>query len=221
MWNPGWDEIFKKHEWGTYPPEEVVRFVARNYYRHLERARVNILEIGSGTGANLFYLAREGFQAHGLDGSRIALEQAKSRLNKEKLSVPLCQAEAGKIPFADESFDCVLDIECIYANNLVDSKQIIQEIHRVLKPGGTLFSKTFMTGTYGDGNGTLLAGEPHTYVEISEGVFHKGYGIIRLTAEEQIPELYGIFNSIEYDYAIRSDNNRKFEVKEWVIHCTK
>src|SRR3989338_32841 len=28
MWNSGWDKIFEANEWGKYPPEELVRFVA-------------------------------------------------------------------------------------------------------------------------------------------------------------------------------------------------
>ena len=28
MWNPYWAGIFKHNEWGKYPPEELIRFIA-------------------------------------------------------------------------------------------------------------------------------------------------------------------------------------------------
>ena len=74
MWNRGWDRLFRSKEWGKYPAIDVVRFVARHFYRAADRQRVRILEIGCGTGANLWYLAREGFDAVGLDGSEVAIE---------------------------------------------------------------------------------------------------------------------------------------------------
>ncbi len=221
MWDPGWDEVFRKNEWGAYPPEELVRFVARNFYAVPDRSQVRFLEIGCGPGANLLYLAREGFSAVGLDGSRVALERAQDRLATQGLEAELHHGDATALPFEDASFDCVLDIECIYANTLADSRRIIAEVHRVLKPGGLLFSKAFMTGTYGDGRGPKLPGEPHTYQEIKEGGFHQGYGVIRLTAEEEIPELFGAFGQVDYEYLIRSVDSRRHEIKEWLITCRK
>ncbi len=221
MWNSGWDEIFSKNEWGAYPPEELVRFVARNFYKAPQRDQVRFLEVGCGPGANLIYLAREGFSAVGLDGSQIALNRAQERLSAQGLAAELHSGDAMALPFEDASFDCVLDIECIYANTLADSHRILAETHRVLKPGGLLFSIAFMVGTYGDGKGPKLAGEPNTYKEITEGGFHQGYGVIRLTSEEEIPDIYNLFSNVEYEYIIRSVKNRQHEIKEWIITCRK
>jgi ubiquinone/menaquinone biosynthesis C-methylase UbiE len=221
MWNAGWDVLFTKNEWGKYPPEELVRFMARQFGQNPDRSCVKVLEVGCGPGANLWYLARVGYAAYGLDGSQTALDRAQSRLEAMGLTATLTQGDAMKLPYEDEFFDCVLDIECVYANNLEDSKRILQEAWRVLKKDGSLFSKTFATGTYGDGNGTLLVGEPHTYVSIREGALQSDYGIIRFTAKDEIAPLYGMFKSIQYDYLVRSDKNRKYEVREWLISCRK
>jgi hypothetical protein len=32
MWDKGWDKIFSTAEWGKYPGEELIRFIARNFY---------------------------------------------------------------------------------------------------------------------------------------------------------------------------------------------
>ncbi|MDD5304094.1 MAG: class I SAM-dependent methyltransferase [Elusimicrobia bacterium] len=202
MWDPGWDELFRKNEWGRYPPEELVRFVARNFYKAPDRAAVRFLELGCGPGANLWFLAREGFSATGIDGSAVALDRARRRLDGEGLKAELTLGDASKLPYPDASFDCVLDVECIYANSWEDSLRILAEARRVLKPGGLLFSKAFMTG-------------------MPKEALHQDYGLIRLTSEEELPKLYAGFSSLEYDSLIRTDRNRKHEVREWIVTARK
>jgi SAM-dependent methyltransferase len=221
MWNSGWDDVFRAKDWGKYPPEELVRFVGRNYFGVPDRKAVGFLEIGCGAGANLLFLAQEGFDATGLDGSTVALERARQRLTERGLEAQLDRGEAMELPYGDSSFDCVLDIECIYANTLADSRRIIGEVHRVLKPGGLLFSKAFMTGMTGSARGRRLEGEPNTFLEMPEGPFNQGYGVIRLTSEEEIPGLYGLFPEISTDFVIRSDCNRNKKISEWLITCRK
>lgn len=221
MWNPGWDDVFRAKEWGKYPPEELVRFVGRNYFNVPNRKAVRFLEIGCGAGANLLFLAQEGFDSTGLDGSGLALERANQRLSERNLQAALDQGDAMCLPYDDNSFDCVIDVECVYANVLADSRTMINEAHRVLKPGGFFFSKTFATGTSGEETGTRMDGEPNTFLEIPDGPFNKGYGVVRLTAETEITELYRVFPHISYDYVVRSDKSRTRIVKEWVISCTK
>ena len=221
MWNKGWDNIFEKHEWGKYPPEEVIRFVARTAPEISERKNLNVLEIGCGTGANLWYLAREGFSTYGLDGSKVALERATSRLKQENLTAQLTQGDAMQLPYPSDFFDLVLDVECIYANTMKDSRVILSEVARVLKKGGGFFSKTFMVGTYGDGMGPTVPGEPNTYQELTEGALRPGYGVIRFSSEDDIRDLYGCLDIQNLDYIMRSENNRSYEVKEWLVTCRK
>ncbi len=113
-----------------------------------------------------------------------------------------CRTEA-------DLFDAVIDVECIYANSLADSRKIIAECHRVLKPGGWIYSKTFATGLSGEETAEALPGEPHTYVRMPDAPLHSDYGIIRLTSREEIPVLYGAFSELEVDYGERSRETRK------------
>ncbi len=221
MWDEGWNKVFTDNEWGKYPPEELVRFVARNYYNVNDRAKIKFLELGSGTGANIVYLAKEGFDATGIDGSKVGVDRTKKRLATENLSARLFIGDVVSLPFDDQSFDCVIDNECIYANSFAESKKIISETCRVLRKGGKFYSKTFMTGTYGDGNGEKFGNEKNTYSRIREGALRKDYGLIRFTDKDEIQELYGVFDIESVDYLIRSDKNMAYEVKEWIIFCKK
>ncbi|MBI5597130.1 MAG: class I SAM-dependent methyltransferase [Elusimicrobia bacterium] len=199
-WDPVWDEVFKGREWGKYPPEEVVRFVARNFYRAPDRRAVRLLEVGCGTGANLWFAAREGFSVYGIDGSTAALETAKARFSAEGLPGEFIRGDAAALPYPDGFFDGALDIACLYSNAEDDARRIIAEVRRVLKPGGFFFSRTFMAGSLG-----LPADR----------------GVVRLMEEDGISGLYAGFSSLEYDSLARTDGNRAMAIKEWLITCRK
>lgn len=221
MWDKGWDDLFARKNWGKYPSEEVVRFVARSFFAAPDRKSVRILEIGCGPGANLWLLAREGFCAYGLDGSAVAVAQARERLAEEGLHANIETGDAMHLPWPRGYFDAVLDVECVYANSLADSRRIIEECHRVLKEGGVFFSKCFATGTTGEGSGLRIEGEPHTWRDLTEGPFNSGYGIIRFTEEDEIPRLYAGFEPLVWDYILRSDNGGRTLCKEWIISGRK
>ncbi|MBF0504244.1 MAG: class I SAM-dependent methyltransferase [Candidatus Omnitrophica bacterium] len=221
MWDSHWEKVFQDREWGRYPAEDLVRFMGRNYYNVPNRKQVKILEVGSGTGANLWYLAKEGFDVTGIEGSKTGVERSIKRLKEDGLSARVMVGDVIKLPFEDDYFDCVVDIECIYANSYGDSKKIIREIRRTLKPGGKLFSKTLMSGTSGDGKGQRLEGEENTYIEFDEGAFRRDGRLTRFTAEKEIGDLYNEFNMVSLDYSVRTEKNREIEIKEWLIICQK
>ena len=126
-----WEDIFQNNEWGKYPSLAVVRFVARNFYKVPNRKDIRILELGCGTGANLWYCAREGFSVIGLDGSKTALNTMISRFNAEHLNSNLIYARDGDYfltieDIADDSLDAIIDVESLYCNSFSKTRQIIQ-----------------------------------------------------------------------------------------------
>ena len=221
MWDKGWDKIFSEVEWGKYPGEELIRFIARNFYNVPKRSDISILEVGCGTGANLWFLAREGFNAYGLDGSKVAIDKATNFLKNEGLYADLIEGDAMSLPYPDSKFDAVIDVECIYANSLKDTSLILDEVYRVLKPGGLIFSKTFSSGMSGERTAVALDGEPNTFLEMPDGPLRKDYGIIRLTSENEITKIYHLFSNLEYDLTTRTDRNRSKELLEWIIQGVK
>src|SRR6185503_11066877 len=100
------------------------------------------------------------------------------------------------------------------------SKQILAEVARVLKPGGAFLSITFMVGSHGM-TGSTLPGEPNTFTKLNVDGPESRCGIFRVTAEEEIYDLYGVFELVAVDHLIRSEQNRGCEIKEWVIECRK
>lgn len=221
MWNEGWDKLFERCEWGKFPDLEVVRFVMRQF-GEVQRQTCRLLEIGCGPGANVIFMASEGFDTYGIDGSKIAIRQAHDRLVEKSLKADLKVGDITSLPYNNEMFDAVIDCECLYANDLISTRISLDEIERVLKPGGKLISVTFSTGTYGDGLGERLEGEPNTFTRIYEGALHSDYGVTRFTDFEEIEGIYGRNLKVDaVESVVRTIDQRKHEIREWVIFCTK
>jgi len=103
-----------------------------------QRAPLNILDVGCGTGANLEMLSQFG-QAEGVDVSAEALSFCRARgLENVK------QGEAEALPYEDNSFDLVTGLDVV--EHLDDDLAGLKEMRRVLRRGGhaLLFVPAFM-----------------------------------------------------------------------------
>lgn len=213
-----WERVFSSQEWGKYPGEDVIRFIARNFYHFEDRRTVKILEIGCGPGANLWFLSREGFDVYAIEGSPSGVEQAKKRLNEE---IPHWRGEVvcgdfSSLPYDENTFDAVIDIEAVTCNPFNESVNIYQEVHRVLKPGGKLYSRTFAKGTLGDGSGECVS---HNSYLVETGPA-AGKGVTRFTAESEIPVLLAPFSQVSYGELTRTEEQQLI-TKEWCITAVK
>jgi SAM-dependent methyltransferase len=94
------------------------------------RSDVRVLDAGCGTGGTTVELRRFG-EVVGVDLAWEALEPAHGRgLND------LAQASIERLPFRAESFDAVTSFEVVYHLGVASDVLALQEIRRVLKPGG-------------------------------------------------------------------------------------
>ncbi|MGX1807912.1 class I SAM-dependent methyltransferase [Nocardia sp. NPDC055321] len=94
-----------------------------------------ILEIGCGSAPCSRWLAAHGAHPVGLDISRSMLDRGVAAMAAGGPRVPLVQAGAEALPFADASFD--LACSAFGAVPFVaDSAQVMREVARVLRPGG-------------------------------------------------------------------------------------
>lgn len=217
-WDPIWDEIFSSQDWGKYPSESLIQFIARNFYK-AKRDEIRILEVGCGTGANLWYISREGFQAYGVDGSAVAISCAKERIIREGLNANLQIVDIIHLPFENDFFDAIVDNECVYSNNFENTRLIFQEISRVLKPGGKFYSRTFSDEMFIGTDSTEIA--ELEYADITSGPL-KGKGFVRLSSKETINTLYGKYFKIQsIDYIEYTTNNENFITKEYIVICEK
>jgi SAM-dependent methyltransferase len=171
------------HHLNRYPFDTVVSFVFRNFPRDRPRESVHILEVGCGTGNNLWFAAREGFSVSGIDGSTSAIQYARSRFSAEQLSGDLRVGDFTELPFGDSSFDLAVDRCAITCCGLNAGRSAVQELHRVLKPGGRA-----LINPYSDRHTSRLAGRPGPdglTLDIGGGTL-TGVGQICFYGEEEI-----------------------------------
>jgi len=213
-WDPIWEHVFRTRTWGRYPPEELVRFVAGRFGKAADRSAVRLLEVGCGTGACCWYMAREGFRVTGLDGSSTALGLARQRLDAEGLAATFARGDLCDLPFTDGSFDGVVDICAIQQNRREAIARILRECRRVLKPGGGFFSMLLKEGSWGDGTGTPL--EPGTWTDIPEGPY-TGEGVTHFAREAELPDWLGVFSRWDVEVSTRTYRNRRSEVAHWIV----
>lgn len=161
-----WEEVHKNMEWGAYPSETVIRFVARNYYKK-KRDEVKILDFGCGAGAHTWYLAREGFDTYAFDGSRSAIMRLEKRLERDKLSAHAYVMDGIDIDFKENFFDAVIDSACIYSNLKVHIAEMYQKVFNCLKVDGKFFTSCFGKDTDGFGTGDEI--EVGTYRNLTSG----------------------------------------------------
>ena len=127
-----------------YPNEELCRFMGRNYFDIPKNRRqsVRILEVGCGSGANLWMIAREGFDTYGLDMSEESLKLCDEMLSMYSTSANLRMDDMVEMPYDPSSFDAVVDVLSSYCLNERRYATFLGKVARTLKPGGMYFSYT-------------------------------------------------------------------------------
>ncbi|SHN82404.1 class I SAM-dependent methyltransferase [Bradyrhizobium erythrophlei] len=218
-----WESIFSSRGWGAYPPEDLIRFIARNYGQAADRATVRVLEIGCGPGPNIWYLVREGYGVAGIDGSVTAIAQARKRLSTDGLPtnegrVDLRVGNFVNLPWSDAEFDAVIDIAALYANKRSDIVSAIDEVFRTLKPGGMFFGKMFGADTTGSDSGILF--EPGTRQFPDRGPC-AGNEIAHFFERNELLELFRAFRKVDIDHSICTERNGEILTFHWLVSATK
>lgn len=94
-----------------------------------------VLELGCGAAAGARWLATEGAGVIAVDLSAGMLRHARLTADRSGVHVPLVQADALALPFADGAFDTV----CTAFGAVpfvADSAAVMREVARVVRPGG-------------------------------------------------------------------------------------
>jgi SAM-dependent methyltransferase len=93
-----------------------------------------LLDLGCGTGALLEVAGHHGWQAEGLDVSQPVVDHG------QRLGLKVSCGELGEARFESNSFDVVTASELL--EHLSDPKVLVQEVARILRPGGLFWTTT-------------------------------------------------------------------------------
>jgi len=154
-------------EHGSTPPV-IHRAQAKMVRPVTKHDKSNLLDIGSGAGVGASLIAEAAGVSNVvcIDLSVPALGEVQRR----GFSPLVASAEGHKLPFPNAVFDIVILDEVI--EHLVDTDSIMEEIHRVLRPGGQLLISTPNLAAWFNRLALLMGVQP----AFSEVSFRKIYG---------------------------------------------
>ncbi len=99
-----------------------------------------LLEFGCGTGNLAYLIAKDGYTVLGVDISERFIDYAKKAYTEETQYLAFKTVDFGKLPFNDNSFDCIYT--CAVLEHCYDVDKILLDINRLLRPGGYLIIAT-------------------------------------------------------------------------------
>lgn len=129
--------LYARGEQGYFDDLERQRYRS---HRHLVpwieslRPGARVLELGCGVGLDSYRMARLGLDVTALDLTEVAVRTARMRFLREGLGARFLTGSAERLPLRDGEFDYVYSFGVLH--HASDTQRCIQEVHRVLKPGG-------------------------------------------------------------------------------------
>lgn len=152
--------------------------------RWQSKGLTNFLDLGCGLGRHSVYMAQKGFDVTAADLADYSISYLNERAAKENLNIKTALCDMLRLPFENSSFDCIIAYNVIYHTDTQGVVKALNEINRVLRPGGELFITFISKNTYSfqhadqykriDEN-TFLRDEdeterdvPHFYVDIAD-----------------------------------------------------
>ncbi len=132
----------KEWDWSSVEQDKWVRPSENSVYlakKWKEEGAHSILDLGCGRGRHALYFTGQGFKVTAVDLSAEAIEYNK-KFQKEQGVDYLCKrADMMNLPFANDAFDRVFSYHVISHQDTTGVQHVLQEIARVLKPGGKVF----------------------------------------------------------------------------------
>ena len=136
--------LLGKTPWDTnVTPPEIVALVEGNRVKPCRT-----IDFGCGTGTNVIYLQRRGFEAVGVDYARQAVARAQQKAAAAGLSCKFYRADlldAARFPLAGP-FDFVIDVGVMHAWDEAGRAQYAATLAKVTRPGSLHFVFGFKPG---------------------------------------------------------------------------
>lgn len=144
----------------------------------------SVLDCGAGGNCPPLALFSEfGYKTYGIEKSDSQIEKAKTFSKEHNVELNISKGDIRELDFENESISYIYSYNTIFHMKKVDIAKAVNEIKRVLKPGGICFINflSINDGDYGQGDkvgeGEFLQSEGdekviHTYYDIEEAEAH-------------------------------------------------
>jgi len=164
-----------------------------------------VLDIAVGTGWTTEQFCRAGADVTAIDLTPAAVELTKKRLALYGLQANVLVADGQNLPFENECFDYVLAWGCLM--HMPDTQKGMNEIHRVLKPGGKAAAMMYYKHSLhwwwyiwlskGILRGKLLSmTEQELANRYTDGVYEGGNELARFYTVADMKKMWGAFSNV-------------------------
>jgi tellurite methyltransferase len=196
VWDRNWNSAEQRTRW--LEPEPLVESIVPVLKtRNLTR----VLDLGCGLGRHAHYLASHGLTCAGIDASETGLAYARAQAVSARMTIDYRRGFFYALPYAEHSFDAVIAWNVIYHGDAAVAQRAVNEIARVLAPGGLCVGSMLSKRNVAYGCGRLVskdtfvvdgAGDdkvhPHYYVDARTLLEHfNAFEVLELTDVEQSP----------------------------------
>jgi ubiquinone/menaquinone biosynthesis C-methylase UbiE len=150
--NKTWrDKWVNKNNW----PES--QFAKRVYVFVKNKKLKTMLDLGCGGGRDSEYFSRRGFRVTAVD--IIVSEQQQKKIKRNNIA--FVKSDIRKIKIKNKSFDIIYAHLILHYFNNKQIEKIMNDLHKILKPGGYIFIKCKSVGDPLFGKGKMI--EPNFY----------------------------------------------------------
>lgn len=132
-YNPRWAEWYINV--APLKAERTIKILKR-----YKKENARLLDCGCGIGLSLYYLSKYYKESYGVETDKGSFEIAKNQFKKLKCKARIALYNAKKLPFPDNYFDLITSMEVW--EHAKDTRLMLKEIRRVLKPDGILHITT-------------------------------------------------------------------------------
>lgn len=138
------DDIRNAKEKTNKAYQDIAYIRHKDYILHLLDIKTGekILDVGCATGAMMVYCGLLGGEVYGIDTCAESINKAEEYLSRHTIKGYAIEGDARKIYFPDNYFDKVVSCDFFEHVYTKDKILVLEEIKRVLKPGGVLVIKT-------------------------------------------------------------------------------
>lgn len=212
-----WEERYRSNPdyRNEFPFSQVVSFLAQNR----KSGEQKLLEVGCGSGCNLWAASTFGFETYGIDISETILEYADQFLGDRGVSSTLVKGSFDENVFPDNTFDIILDRSSIHCADIDKQGAIIKNIFNLLKPGGL-----FYFNPAGDENSSFKVKHyPVQKITTDNDFFGKNVSLVYYN-EQAIREMCACFELVQIKKVvteIKGESPKIQTFSEFEVICMK